>query len=292
MANTITSFVRNAAIERMLNPASQPARQTPASNPTAASPANNSSQSNSRSEAAQYTAVQQSLANGKTAISAASKANNDIDTALKNVKDIAGKLADNSVTGSAREKLQADYSKARDSIIASQEKATVKTGERTTSDNKTQAVNTNLLTDSKNQTLSSNTRGGQLEIKAAGNSKALGLPEKINSAAEAQALLSADASQAGSLARAQQQTSDNRKTLQQADDDVSKRLQTASNVAKAVQQLEGYRSGNNQLSADKAEQRDRALALARDVSEQVKNQLSGLSGNNNQRSSSLAGLFG
>jgi len=296
MANTITSFVRNAAIDRILNPATQQASSTQQStnNATATSTAaNTTDKSNSRSEAAQYTAVQQSLANGKTAISAASQANNDIDSALKNVKDIAGKLADNNITGSAREKLQAEYSKARDSIIASQEKASVKTGETQTADNKTQAVKTNLLTDSKNQTVSTNTRGGQLEIKAGGNAKALGLPEKINSAAEAQTLLAGDANQAGSLARAQQQTNNNRKTLQQADEDVSKRLQTASNVAKSVQQLENARSGNKELSADKAEQRDRAFALARDVSAQVKNQLEGLTGGfGKSRSNSLSGLFG
>lgn len=285
MVSNITSFVRNAAIEQMQNRGSSTAgistagTSTQNATPSTAAPAT-TSRTNSRSESAQYTAVQQSLSNGKTAITAASKANSDIDTQLKNVKDIASKLADSNVTGKAREKLQADYTKARDSIIAAQEKATVKNG-----DNKT-----NLLTDSKNQTVSTNTRGGTTEVKAANNAKALGLPEKINSATDAQALLSGDANQAGSLAKAQQQTQDNSKALKQADEDISKRLKTATNVAKAVQGLENARSGNQELSADKAQQRERALALARDASEQVKNQLSGLTGNN--RSSSLASLFG
>lgn len=285
MVSNITSFVRNAAIDQMLNRGSSTAgsstagtsTQTPATSTTTPATPN---KTNSRSESAQYTAVQQSLSNGKTAITAASKANNDIDAQLKNVKDIANKLADSNVTGTAREKLQADYTKARDSIIAAQEKATVKNG-----DNKT-----NLLTDSKNQTVSTNTRGGTTEVKAANNAKALGLPEKINSASDAQALLSGDPTQAGSLAKAQQQTQDNSKALKQADEDISKRLKTATNVAKSVQGLENARSGNQELSADKAQQRERALALARDASEQVKNQLSGLTGNN--RSNSLASLFG
>jgi len=283
MVSNITSFVRNAAIEQMLNQGSKTqssATQTTTTQNSATTVGPAPTKTNSRSDSAQYTAVQQSLSNGKTAITAASKANSDIDAQLKNVKDIATKLADTNVSGTAREKLQADYTKARDSIIAAQEKATVKNG-----DNKT-----NLLTDSKNQTVSTNTRGGTTEVKTANNAKALGLPEKINSATDAQALLSGDASQAGSLAKAQQQTQENSKTLKQADEDISKRLKTATNVAKAVQGLENARSGNQELSADKAQQRERALALARDASEQVKNQLGGLTGNT--RSRSLASLFG
>lgn len=282
MVSNITSFVRNAAIEQMLNRGSTAtgnSTQSTTTSATTTTPAS-SSKANNRSESAQYTAVQQSLSNGKTAITAASKANSEIDSQLKNVKDIATKLADSNVTGKAREKLQADYTKARDNIIAAQEKASVKNGDK----------KTNLLTDSKNQTVSTNTRGGTTEVKAANNAKALGLPEKINSATDAQALLSGDANQAGSLAKAQQQTQDNNKALKQADEDISKRLKTATNVAKSVQGLENARNGNQELSADKAQQRERALALARDASEQVKNQLSGLTGNN--RSNSLASLFG
>ncbi len=103
----------------------------------------------SSTEADRYTAVQQGLANSKTAVGAASTANKAVDDQLKQVRDIATKLADDSVTGKAREKLQADYSKARDAIIASQDKATVKNGEQ----------KTNLLTDSNNQKVASNTRG-------------------------------------------------------------------------------------------------------------------------------------
>ena len=107
------------------------------------------------------------------------------------------KLADEKVTGKDREKLQADYTKARDSIIASQDKASVKSGTGNA------ASKTNLLTDGKNQTVSTNTRGGELEVASSKSAKALGLPEKIGSAAEAKALLSGDDKKVGSLANAE-----------------------------------------------------------------------------------------
>lgn len=238
-------------------------------------------------DAERYTAVQQNLANSKTAIGAASTANKEIDGQLKQVRDIATKLADDKITGKDREKLQADYTKARDSIIASQEKATVKSGSGSN------ASKTNLLTDSKNQTVSTNTRGGELEVASSKSAKALGLPEKIGSAAEAKALLSGDDKKAGSLANAEKATQDTAARLKKSDSEVSKRLETASLAAKAAQRLESAKSGNSRtLSADEEEKRSQALQQAKQTREQLKTQFGGLSQNSgNKNVNSLASLF-
>ncbi|WP_031569433.1 hypothetical protein [Rheinheimera texasensis] len=252
------------------------------------SPTENSGTKTTRStDAERYTAVQQSLANSKTAIGAASTANKEIDGQLKQVREIATKLADDKITGKDREKLQADYTKARDSIIASQDKATVKSG----SGNNTSK--TNLLTDSKNQTVSTNTRGGELEVASSKSAKALGLPEKIGSAAEAKALLSGDDKKAGSLANAEKATQDTTARLKKADADVSKRLETASLAAKAAQRLESAKSGNSRtLSADEEEKRSQALEQAKQAREQIKSQFGGLSQNSgNKNVNSLSALF-
>ncbi|WP_430457817.1 hypothetical protein [Rheinheimera sp.] len=262
---------------------------------TAATPAKTASpesitstnKSTRSTEAERYTAVQQNLANSKTAVSAATTANKEIDGQLKQVRDIATKLADEKITGKDREKLQADYTKARDSIIASQDKATVKSG---TGNN---ATKTNLLTDAKNQTVSTNTRGGELEVASSKSAKALGLPEKIGSAADAKALLSADDKKAGSLANAEKTTQDTTARLKKADADVSKRLETASLAAKAAQRLETAKTGNNRtLSADEEEKRNQAIEQAKQAREQIKTQFSGLSQNSgNKNVNSLSALF-
>jgi len=262
---------------------------------TAATPAKTASPESSAStnkstrstDAERYTAVQQSLANSKTAVSAASTANKEIDGQLKQVRDIATKLADEKITGKDREKLQADYTKARDSIIASQDKATVKSGTGSS------ATKTNLLTDAKNQTVSTNTRGGELEVASSKSAKALGLPEKIGSAADAKALLSADDKKAGSLANAEKTTQDTTARLKKADADVSKRLETASLAAKAAQRLESAKTGNNRtLSADDEEKRNQAIEQAKQAREQIKTQFSGLSQNSgNKNVNSLSALF-
>lgn len=264
--------------------ATQPA-QTTQTKP--AGTENNGTKTTRSTDAERYTAVQQSLANSKTAIGAATTANKEIDNQLKQVRDIATKLADEKITGKDREKLQADYSKARDSIIASQDKATVKSG----SGNNTSK--TNLLTDSKNQTVSTNTRGGELEVASSKSAKALGLPEKIGSAADAKALLSGDEKKAGSLANAEKATQDTSARLKKADADVSKRLETASLAAKAAQRLESAKTGNSRtLSADEEEKRNQAIEQAKQAREQIKTQFSGLSQNSgNKNVNSLSALF-
>ncbi len=271
----------------------QPSTSTSAASATLATPPKTSSTENSASkttrstDAERYTAVQQSLANSKTAIGAASTANKEIDGQLKQVREIATKLADDKITGKDREKLQADYTKARDSIIASQDKATVKSGSGNN------ASKTNLLTDSKNQTVSTNTRGGEMEVASSKSAKALGLPEKIGSAAEAKALLSGDDKKTGSLANAEKATQDTTARLKKADADVSKRLETASLAAKAAQRLESAKSGDSRtLSTDEEAKRSQALDQARQAREQIKSQFGGFSQNSSNRNvNSLAALF-
>lgn len=263
------------------------ASATLATPPKTSSTENSASKTTRSTDAERYTAVQQSLANSKTAIGAASTANKEIDGQLKQVREIATKLADDKITGKDREKLQADYTKARDSIIASQDKATVKSGSGNN------ASKTNLLTDSKNQTVSTNTRGGEMEVASSKSAKALGLPEKIGSAAEAKALLSGDDKKTGSLANAEKATQDTTARLKKADADVSKRLETASLAAKAAQRLESAKSGDSRtLSTDEEAKRSQALDQARQAREQIKSQFGGFSQNSSNRNvNSLAALF-
>lgn len=286
MVSPISGSTQAVTQTQQSTPTATAATPAKASSPESSANAN-STKSTRSTEAERYTAVQQNLANSKTAVSAATTANKEIDGQLKQVRDIATKLADEKITGKDREKLQADYTKARDSIIASQDKATVKAG---TGNN---ATKTNLLTDAKNQTVSTNTRGGELEVASSKSAKALGLPEKIGSAADAKALLSADDKKAGSLANAEKTTQDTTARLKKADADVSKRLETASLAAKAAQRLETAKTGNNRtLSADEEEKRNQAIEQAKQAREQIKTQFSGLSQNSgNKNVNSLSALF-
>lgn len=278
MALTISSYLQSVQSSQFNPTASQPGNTQNNQN---AQSTTQTSNKNSR-ESERYTAVQQSQANAKTAISAASSANKDIGNNLKQVREVTTKLADDTVTGKEREKLQADYQKLRENIVASQDKATVKNG-----DNKT-----NLLRDDKGISVSTNTSGGQLDIASSKSAKALLLPEKINSAAEARALLDGNEQQAGSLANAEKTTNATANRLKDADKDISSRLETSTAVAKSVKQLENAKNGNSGLSADKEQQREKALEFARSAAERIKTQLDGLSGNNNTKNNSaLLSLF-
>lgn len=267
MALTISSYLQSVQSSQ-LPPAtsstnsSQPAQQ-------------NVSQSSNKSsrETERYTAVQQSQANAKTAISAASSANKEIGNSLKQVRDVATKLADDNVTGKEREKLQADYQKLRENIVASQDKATVKNGDS----------KTNLLRDDKGISVSTNTQGGQLEVSSSKSAKGLLLPEKIGSAADARALLNGNEQQAGSLANAEKTTNATASRLKEADKDISSRLETSTAVAKSVKQLENARNGGSALSTEREQQKEKALEFARSAAERIKTQLEGLSGSSNSK---------
>jgi len=228
-------------------------------------------------ETERYTAVQQSLANAKSAVSAASTANSKIDDSLKQVREIATKLSDDNLATKDREKLQADYQKLRDGIINSQQQAAVKTTEQKPADPKASTPKTNLLTDDKNLSTATNTRGGQLEIQSAQSAKALGLPEKIGSSADARALLQADANQPGSLANAEKNTRDTSARLKKANADLDQKLEVSSAVAKAVKRLDVAKNGGIEVSAEREEQRSQALERARETSQLLKQQFGGLS---------------
>lgn len=237
---------------------------------------------NVSAETERYTAVQQSLANAKSAVTTATKANSNIDDSLKQVRDIASKLADDTLATKDREKLQADYQQLREGIIKSQDQATVKNGNQ----------KTNLLRDEKALNTATNTRGGQLEIQSSQSAKALGLPEKLTSSADAKALLQGNENQLGSLANAEKSTRDTTVRLKKAEANVDQKLETSTAVAKAVQRLETAKNGGVEVSADREQQRSQALEKAHETSQLLKSQLGGLSQNNNPSgSNSLLSLL-
>lgn len=238
-------------------------------------------------ETERYTAVQQSLSNAKSAISAADTANKQIDETLQQVRDIATKLSDDNLASKDREKLQADYQTLRDGIIKSQDQATVKTGDKKSADQKA-----NLLTDDKALTTATNTRGGQLDIQSSQSAKALGLPEKLGSASDAKALLQGNESQAGSLANAEKNTRDTASRLKKAEANVDQKLETSSAVTKAVRRLDAAKNGGIEVSAEREQLRTQALEKARETSQLLKSQLSGISPNSNSGASNpLLGLL-
>ncbi len=236
-------------------------------------------------ETERYTAVQQSLSNAKSAISAADTANKQIDDSLKQVRDIATKLSDDNLAGKDREKLQADYQKLRDGIIKSQDQASVKTGDQKPGDPKSSVQKTNLLTDDKAFTTATNTRGGQLDIQSAKSAKALGLPEKLGSAAEARALLQGNENQTGSLANAEKNTRETAARLKKVEANVDQKLETSTAVAKAVKRLDAAKNGGIEVSAEREQQRNQALEKARETSQLLKAQFGGLSANSNSGAS-------
>lgn len=233
-------------------------------------------------ETERYTAVQQSLANAKSAVTTATKANSNIDESLKKVRDIATQLADDTLATKDRQKLQTDYQQLREGIIKSQDQATVKNGNQ----------KTNLLKDEKSLNTATNTRGGQLEIQSSQSAKALGLPEKLSSAADAKALLQGDEKQPGSLANAEKSTRDTTVRLKKAEANVDQKLETSTAVAKAVQRLETAKNGGAEVSVEREQQRSQALEKARETSQLLKSQLGGLSQTNNvSGSNSLLSLL-
>jgi|GEM_PF-1853065 len=245
-------------------------------------------------ETERYTAVQQSLSNAKSAVTSAATANTKIDESLKQVRDIATKLSDDNLASKDREKLQADYQKLREGIIKSQEQASVRTGDQKSltqtagtqkpGGQKTDVQKTNLLTDDKALTTATNTRGGQLDIQSSKSAKALGLPEKLGTAADAKALLQGNESQAGSLANAEKNTRDTAARLKKVEANVDQKLETSTAVAKAVKRLDAAKNGGVEVSAEREQQRSQALEKARETSQLLKAQFGGLSANNNSNS--------
>lgn len=253
---------------------------------TTTSTTSSTSQTQSTKEQRSIT-VQQSLSQGKTAVDAASKANASIGEQLKKVKDVATQLADDTLDSKKREELQAQYSKLRDGIIAAQDKATVKNG-----DNKV-----NLLTDKKGQTVSTNGNGGEQDVASSASAKALGLPEKIGSAADAKALLSGDEKKVGSFANAQKSTLDTATRLAKDGASLSNRLDiakaqgTASQTVTSKTDASKTKATDSKLTEEQQKLRDQAIAQAQKAGEQMKSQLAGLSGNNKNAATGLLGML-
>jgi len=294
MATVNAPYTYTSSLKQQSIDANQQAQDAKAKAAQQASQASNatsttsttSSQTQSSKEQRAVT-VQQSLSQGKTAVEAASKANASIGEQLKKVKDVATQLADDTLSSKKREELQAQYTKLRDGIIASQDKATVKNG-----DNKV-----NLLTDKKGQTVSTNSKGGEQEVASSASAKALGLPEKIGSAADAKALLAGDEKKVGSLANAQKSTLDTATRLAKDSASLSNRLDvakaqgTAGETITSKTESSKTKATDSRLTEEQQKLRDQAIAQAQKAAEQMKNQLAGLSGNNKNAATGLLGML-
>lgn len=294
MATVNAPYTYTSSLKQQSIDANQQAQDAKAKAAQQASQASNatsttsttSSQTQSSKEQRAVT-VQQSLSQGKTAVEAASKANASIGEQLKKVKDVATQLADDTLSSKKREELQAQYTKLRDGIIASQGNATVKNG-----DNKV-----NLLTDKKGQTVSTNSKGGEQEVASSASAKALGLPEKIGSAADAKALLAGDEKKVGSLANAQKSTLDTATRLAKDSASLSNRLDvakaqgTAGETITSKTESSKTKATDSRLTEEQQKLRDQAIAQAQKAAEQMKNQLAGLSGNNKNAATGLLGML-
>lgn len=283
---TYTSSLKQQSIDA--NQQAQDAKTKAAQQASQASNATSTTSSQTQSSKEQRAVtVQQSLSQGKTAVEAASKANASIGEQLKKVKDVATQLADDTLSSKKREELQAQYTKLRDGIIASQDNATVKNG-----DNKV-----NLLTDKKGQTVSTNSKGGEQEVASSASAKALGLPEKIGSAADAKALLAGDEKKVGSLANAQKSTLDTATRLAKDSASLSNRLDvakaqgTAGETITSKTESSKTKATDSRLTEEQQKLRDQAIAQAQKAAEQMKNQLAGLSGNNKNAATGLLGML-
>lgn len=294
MATVNAPYTYTSSLKKQSIDANQQAQDAKAKAAQQASQASNatsttsttSSQTQSSKEQRAVT-VQQSLSQGKTAVEAASKANASIGEQLKKVKDVATQLADDTLSSKKREELQVQYTKLRDGIIASQDNATVKNG-----DNKV-----NLLTDKKGQTVSTNSKGGEQEVASSASAKALGLPEKIGSAADAKALLAGDEKKVGSLANAQKSTLDTATRLAKDSASLSNRLDvakaqgTAGETITSKTESSKTKATDSRLTEEQQKLRDQAIAQAQKAAEQMKNQLAGLSGNNKNAATGLLGML-
>lgn len=300
MATVTTPYTYTSSLKQQSIDANQQAQaakakaaqqaSTATSATTSASPTQSSQTQSSQTQSSKEqraVTVQQSLSQGKTAVDASSKANASIGEQLKKVKDVATQLADDTLSSKKREELQAQYTKLRDGIVASQDNASVKNGDS----------KVNLLTDKKGQTVSTNGKGGEQELASSSSAKALGLPEKIGSAADAKALLAGDEKKVGSLANAQKSTLDTATRLAKDSASLSNRLDiakaqgTATDTVSSKTDASKTRATDSRLTEEQQKLRDQAIAQAQKAGEQMKNQLAGLSGNNKNAAAGLLGML-
>lgn len=237
-----------------------------------------------RNSAKDYSAVQQSLAKGKGAVETAQAASSDIQQSLLKVRDVATKLADDSLAAPQREQLQKEYSVLRSGIEKSLEGASYKGADG--------GKGVNLLTDSKGTKVTINSFGSQSELGSSKLDKSLGLPEKIASAAEARELLNGKEGKGSVLAAAEKSVNESSERLAKEEQKLKSRLETATAVSKAASSLESERTGgrNSRRAAPDEESRAALLKQAEETRQQLKQQTMGI-GNKEQGARSLLSLF-
>ncbi len=237
-----------------------------------------------RNSAKDYSAVQQSLAKGKGAVESAQAATTDIKDSLVKVRDVASKLADDSLAAPEREKLQKEYSALRSGIEKSLEGASYKGADG--------GKGVNLLTDKDSTKVTINSYGSQSELSSSQLDKRLGLPEKIGSAAEARELLNGKEGKASALTSAEKSVNESSERLAKEDKKLKAQLETATAVSKAANSLESERTGgrNSARAAPDEESRAALLKQAEETRQQLKQQTLGI-GNKEQGARSLLSLF-
>lgn len=283
MINSVsTGFIPPTQVS---NPATTASNAAASATATAATPKKTEVEfSPGRNSAKDYSAVQQSLAKGKGAVETAQAATKDIKDSLVKVREVATKLADESVTGAAREKLQKEYSSLRSGIEKSLEGATYKgaSGDK----------GVNLLTDKNSTKVTINSYGSQSELGSSKLDKSLGLPEKIGSAAEARELLKGKDGKTSVLASAEKSVNESSERLAKEDKKLKSQLETATAVSKAAASLESERTGGRGNVRNAPDEASRAALLkqADETRQQLKQQTLGL-GNKDQGARALMSLF-
>ncbi|WP_233009213.1 hypothetical protein [Rheinheimera faecalis] len=270
-----------------VNPAATPSSGAASANSSTASSASKKAElefSPGRNSAKDYSAVQQSLAKGKGAVESAQAATTDIKDSLVKVRDVATKLADDSLAAPEREKLQKEYSALRSGIEKSLEGASYKGADA--------GKGVNLLTDKDNTKVTTNSYGSQSELASSQLDKRLGLPEKIGSAAEARELLNGKEGKTSALASAEKSVNESSERLAKDDKKLKAQLETATAVSKAAASLESERTGgrNSARAAPDEESRAALLKQAEETRQQLKQQTLGI-GNKDQGARSLLSLF-
>ena len=237
-----------------------------------------------RNSAKDYSAVQQSLAKGKGAVESAQAATTDIKDSLLKVREVATKLADDSLAAPQREKLQKEYSALRSGIEKSLEGASYKGTDG--------GKGVNLLTDKDNAKVTTNSYGSQSELASSKLDKSLGLPEKIGSAAEARELLNGKEGKTSALASAEKSVNESSERLAKEDKKLKAQLETATAVSKAANSLESERTGgrNSARAAPDEESRAALLKQAEETRQQLKQQTIAI-GSKDQGARSLLSLF-
>lgn len=270
-----------------VNPAATPGSGSTAGNTSTSASTSKKAElefSAGRNSAKDYSAVQQSLAKGKGAVESAQAATTDIKDSLVKVRDVATKLADDSLAAPQREKLQKEYSALRSGIEKSLEGASYKGADA--------GKGVNLLTDKDSTKVTINSYGSQSELGSSKLDKRLGLPEKIGSAAEARELLNGKEGKTSALASAEKSVNESSERLAKEDKKLKAQLETATAVSKAATSLESERTGgrNSARAAPDEESRAALLKQAEETRQQLKQQAMGI-GNKDQGARSLLSLF-